>query len=291
MSTENTSPDVPAESSSATPDEQPNSSADSQGQEGQAPQNPAPSNPENKPRVRDAQHRIGQLVYQRQEAERRAAELEARLAAYERDQQHAQARQQLDASEPNPDQFPDLRSYMAAVSAWTEQRATLKATADWERRMEENAARQAQLAARDFATMQAQQAEQTELQTRFVEAVKKYPDYIDKVNNPELPSIRGTHAYQALMRLPKEKFVDASYALANNPMELERLGMIPDPYVASQEIHALVSKLSGPAVTSAPPPPPNRTGNAATGPKDWRQMTTAEHVKAYREAKHKRRFG
>lgn len=288
MENENFSPAAPAASAPAT-NEQPSTSAPSDTSQGTAPQDPAGSQtPEQKPRARGAQQRIEQLVWQRQEAERRAIEAESRLAAAQREREVAQTRQQLEADEPNPDKFADLRSYMAAHSAWTQRKAEFSANERWEQRMAESTARQAQAYAEQVRFQQHQEMESRELNSRFEEGVKKYPDFLDKIQNPELPNIRGTHAFNAVMRLRPDKFVEVSYALANNPAELERIGAIADPYMAMHEVASLAARLSGPAATSAPPPPPSRNGASASGPRDWNGMSTREHAQAY-WGRHKRK--
>lgn len=283
------SPAAPADSAPAT-NEQPSTSAATDTPQGEAqPQPAAPQDTEAKPRARGAQQRIEQLVWQRQEAERRAADYEARLAAVERERVQTQQRQELASQAPDIRNFNDLQSYLAAEREYTAKVAETQAMAKWESRMEEMAVRQAQMNERAQAQYQQVAKENSVLSERYQSGIKKYPDFVEKVNNPELPSIRGTPAYYAI--LESDKFEDISYALANNPNELDRLGMIADPIRATREIAKLEAKFSGPAVTSAPPPPPSRTGSTASGPKDWSQMSTAEHIRTYREQKSRKRFG
>lgn len=244
---------------------------------------PEPPQPKGPSRL---QKRIDELTAQRYEEQRRADDAHARLAAFERKQALTQQFSELDAKAPRVDQFQDLQSYQMAVSDWTTQRAAAIAAAQWDERMQQFTAQQTQQQQRVMAEQHKVMRDNVRLEERMSAGVKKYPDFHAVVGNPELPSVRGSPLFDAV--LESDNAVDIAYSLAKNPAELERLLGITDPIRISREVFRLDSKFTGNGATQAPPPPPQRNG-ASAAPKDYGQMSTAEHVKAYLGAKAKRR--
>lgn len=232
------------------------------------------------------QTRIDQITRERYEEQRQREAAESKLAAYERHQQLAQQFSQIDQQTPKIDSFDSLHSYQMAMSDWTARRAAMVATAQWESRMQEMQARQAQQNEQATKERDRVMRENVTLEQKMAAGVKKYPDFQTVIMNPELPTVRGTPLFDAI--LAAENAVDISYALAKNPAELDRLLAISDPMHLAREVFRLDGKFTGAPATSAPPPPPQRTGSAATS-KNWGEMSTGEHVKAYLGAKAKRR--
>lgn len=267
---DNVAPAAPAESApaqtiSTTPETSPSVAQDT------AP--PAPKGPSR------LQARIDEITRQRYDEQRAREAAEAKLAAYERERTQTQAMRSLESEEPRIDQFDNLPAYQRAYADWTIKRATAQATSQWEQRMQEQAAQQAQMNQRAFAQQQRFYAEEQALSEGMAEGVKKYPDFQAVLTNPELPSVRGTPLFDTIMAA--ENRVDIAYSLAKKPGELERLLSL-HPLQQAREIFRLDAQFSGNAATSAPPaPPPSRNGSPAAQTKDWGEMSTAEHAKAY----------
>lgn len=279
-STPNVAPAAPAVSAPANEPVNPNPAPVA----GEAPPAPAaePAEPKAPSRL---QKRIDELTASKYENERRAQEAEARLAAFERQQQHFRQVSQLDASEPAIDQFNDLASYQRAMANWTVQKATALSTAQWEERMQQHQAQQMQVAQQHMARQHQVMRENVMLEEKMAAGAKKYADFQQVVGNPDLPTVRGTPLFDAVMLA--DNAVDIAYALAKAPHELERLLSIGDPQRIAREVFKLDQKFTGTGATQAPPPPPQRNGSPATG-KDLGSMSTAEHVADYRRQKMKR---
>lgn len=89
----------------------------------------------------------------------------------------------------------------------------------------------------------------------------------------------------AIARLPAGHKV--WYHLGRNPDEADRISQLPD-VEQLWEIKALESKLTAPPSPTKTPPPIVPNGQQASNRKDWGGMTTADHIKAYRERKRRR---
>lgn len=237
------------------------------------------------PKPSRLQARIDELTRQRYDEQRRADAYQAQLDQIQRHQALTQQFSQLDAQAPNIDRFQSLHEYQMAMADWTTRRAAAVATAHWERMQQENQSRQAQVNAQAFAQQQQAFHENAAIEGKMASGVKKYADFQKVITNPDLPSTRGTPLFGAVMAA--ENAVDIAYSLAKNPAELDRLLSIRDPMHLAREVFRLDAKFAGNGVTNAPPPPPNRVGSSHA-PKDWNQMSTREHVQAYRAAKSKR---
>lgn len=268
---------TPAESAPATEPVTPAAG----GSEGASPADPAKaaaaeeaSKPKPPSRL---QSRINELTQQRYDEQRRADALEAQLAQHKRQQEFNQGIAKLDASEPQIDRYQSLAEYQRAMADWTTQRAVAHANAQWEQMMEQRAANDARFRAQAIQQQVAAQQEMAEIERKLGGGVKKYPDFVQVVTNPELPNVRGTALGSILMEADHAD--DISYSLAKNPGELERLLSL-HPVQAAKEIYRLDQKFAGAPPTSAPPPPPQRSGTSH-GSRDWSEMGTSEHAKAY----------
>lgn len=248
---------------------------------------PEPPKPESHSRL---QKRIDELTKARYDEQRAREAAEARAAAIERNQQLSQHFSQLNGQMPQIDRFNSLQEYQAAMADWTAQVATARATAQWENRMQEMQARQAQVLA--YQAQQAQEVgrENALIEERMSAGAKKYPDFAQVITNPELPQIRENPALLKAL-LTADHAEDIAYYAAKNPVEYERLLSMRDPIQIAREVFRLDQKFAGAGPSAAPPPPPQRNGSSVSGQKDWQQMSTAEHVKAYQSRHNRKRAG
>jgi hypothetical protein len=237
-------------------------------------------------RRKSAAERIDQLTARYRDEQRAREAAESRLASYERQQQVAKQFSELDAQAPDIRRFDNLAEYQMAMADWTTRRATAHAMTQWEERQQHMATQHAQEAAKVFEHQQRVMHENVVLEEKMAAGTKKYPDFMQALTNPELPSTRGTPLFDAVMAT--DNAADIAYSLAKNPAELDRLLAIRNPMQLSREVFRLDQKFTGTGATQAPPPPPQRNGASASS-RSWGEMSTAEHVKAYREAKAKRR--
>lgn len=247
----------PAESTTAPDQSNAQSPANDAG-EGQPAEGQDPSKPRAPSRL---QQRIDQITRERYEEQRGREAAEAKLANFERQQAHATRFAQLDAQAPQVDQFQDLHSYQMALSNWTTQRAAAVAAAQWDQRMQEQATHQAQYARQAMEQQQRAAYENVTLETKMSQGAKLYPDFVQTLTNPDLPSVRGTPLFDAVLQADNAPHI--AYALAKNPAELDRLLSLRDPLMIAREVFRLDNKFSGNATTSAPPPPPSRNGSSA----------------------------
>lgn len=247
---------------------------------------PAPvADPERESRARSAKDRIDQLTARYREQERRAQAAEAQLDQHRRQQELHQQFTQLDAQEPQADSFDSLQSFQRAYGDWNAKRAAAVAMAGWEARMQQESARQAQFNEQAMQQQARVMQENAVIETKMSSGSKKYPDFHQVIGNPDLPTVRGTPLLEIVLAADHSE--DIAYSLAKTPGALERL-LALHPVQQAKEINRLDSKFSGSAPTSAPPPPPQRNGSA-TAVKDWNDMSTAEHVKAYRAERTRKR--
>lgn len=282
---QNSSPAAPAASAPAI--ENDSSASPTPGSPAEAPQDPALQKPDPEQRARTVTQRISQLTARYHDEQRAREAAETRLAQYERQQAISQQFSQLDAQAPQIDKFDSLHQYQMAMANWTTQRAAMVAQAQWDERQQAERATQAQQYAQMAQQQQRVAAENAVIEQKMAKGVQKYPDFMEAVGNPELPSLRGTPLMTIL--LETENGVDIGYALAKNPSEYERILelSVRNPAAAAREVFRMDAKFAGNGPTNAPPPPPQRNGSTQVV-KDYSGMSTAEHVKAYREAKRKR---
>lgn len=226
------------------------------------------------------QSRFDELTRQRYEEQRAREAAEAKLAEYERQKEQSKQFADIDSQVPDIRQFDSLADYNRAMADWSAKRAAALATAEWDKRMREHNAMQAE----QYAQAERQRIQQEQInavvEQRMDAGRKKYTDFMEAITNPELSPIRQhPMLFGALMNC--ENAHDIAYALAKNPAEYERLYGMRNPWQIARELNALDSKFSGSAATTQAPPPPPRLNGTATGSKDWSQMSTEEHAKAY----------
>lgn len=208
-----------------------------------------PEGAEDKPKKSKGgfQRRIDELTKARYEAEQRAQALEAQLQQAQTDQ----FKSQYEQSKPTLEQYGyDQDAWAQAYEQW--------AQAGIER--QQVAQQEAQQKQQEY---QQQLQKQMQLQQRVAEAQTKYPDFMAKVFDPQLPSLQSLNraAYEAV--LDSDSMADVAYYLADNPAEVYKFSSM-SPIQAVKEIARIEAKLSKPAkkLTQAPPPPSQVTGKA-----------------------------
>ena len=121
-------------------------------------------------------------------------------------------------------------------------------------------------------------------QSRVAEATQKYPDFSEKVNNPQLPDLTRVNpaVLQALVASPN--FADIAHHLASNPQEAWRIAQ-SHPAQAVMELGTLAARItaSGPRVSNAPAPV-REIGSSESVKKDPAQMSYSEY-RAWRTKK------
>lgn len=204
-----------------------------------------------------AQDRINELTREKYERDRQIAEMQRQL-------QEAQQRQSQEPQQP-VDDMPRLADfgydedqYRQAVHQWNQQK--IQAYQD-----------QQQQTAQQQRQMAEQQRQQQLLQEKIHRASEKYPDFIQKVNDPSLPPLQEVSptAFQAI--LESDAGADVAYYLANNPQEIYRLASL-SPLQTVREITLLEGRLqtTPPKQVRTPPKPPSTvsegTSEAVTDP-------------------------
>ncbi len=204
------------------------------------------------------QQRIDRLTREKYEAMRRAQALEQRLAELER---QVQPDSKINIPEdglppmPTPEQFGyDEEAYTAAMKEWADARA----------------AKAQEVALQQIEQQRLQQEalrQQAELAQKVQAAQEKYPDFVEKVMDPSLPSLQEVNpaAFEAV--LSSDKMADVAYYLANNPQEVFDLAGVP-PVEAVKRIAYIEAKFSGkggaaPAAAQQTAPPPKTVSGSA----------------------------
>lgn len=226
------------------------------------------------------QSRFDELTRQRYEEQRAHEATRAELDALKRAQTQSQQFSELDSQRPSIDKFNSLEEYNLALADWSTKRAVAMATAEWEKRVREQGTQQAQ----EFARQQQEQFRQQQIgaaiEDRMEAGRKKYPDFMEAVGNPELPPIRQ-HPMLLGALMNCQNAHDIAYSLAKNPGEYERFYAMRNPFQIARELFALDQKFSGSEATTQAPNPPPRLNGSQTGQKEWKDMGTEEHAKAY----------
>lgn len=216
------------------------------------------------------QRRIEKLTREKYESQQ---ELDAARAQLEMLQQ-----QQIQQQVQNTQSFPKLEEYgydegqyQQAVVAWNQQQEQAKYEAYQQQRHQ-----QAQIAH--------QQQQAMAMREKVASAVEKHPDFLLKVQNPELPPLSEINkaAYDAVVG--SDSFADIAYYLASNPAEIYRFSSL-DPVSTLREVFKLEQKFERqPQSSTAPPPaPPSKLSGVSEQAKDPRKMTTEEFI-AWRNA-------
>jgi hypothetical protein len=244
--------------------------------EGAAPEQDPSQQPPKPEKPSRLQQRFDELTRQRYEEQRAREAAEARLAAIERQQSRSQQFSQIDAKMPQVDQFHSLQDFGMALAQWSAERAAAVAEAQWEQRLQQTQAEAAKYSQQAMEQQQRVMRENVMIEERMTLGAKVYPDFMQALTNPDLPAVRGTPLFDAV--LAAENAHHIAYSLAKNPGELDRLLSIRDPMHIAREVFRLDAKFSGNGAASAPPPPPHRNGSSAA-PKATKDMTYAEWEK------------
>lgn len=221
------------------------------------------SEPE-KPKKRSrAEERINALTREKYEAQKQAEAFQRQVV----EMQQYLSQQQANVGENMPtlaDFGYDEAAYSRAIQAWSQQQIQRF------QESQQNMYRQQQQVA------QAQQ-EQARIAQKMSEGAAKYPDFVAKVANPQLPSLRDVNpaAFQALME--SDSAVDVAYYLASNPEQVYAFASM-DPVKAIKAVAKLESQVTAkPLKASNPlPKPPSKLAGNSEAAKDPSKMTTAE---------------
>ncbi len=147
--------------------------------------------------------------------------------------------------------------------------------------------------AQELVAQQEVQRQQFEIQSRYLErvdeAIEKYDDFKQVVENPAL------HITPIMAETIRASEIgpDVAYYLGSNPREAEKIAALP-PFLQAKEIGKLEVKLTAsPPVrkTSSAPPPiapvTSRTSSApsydTTDPRSVKSMSTSEWIEAERQ--------
>jgi hypothetical protein len=115
------------------------------------------------------------------------------------------------------------------------------------------------------------------MRAKLAKGSEKYDDFEDRVMG-NVPFTRPMVAFFE----DSEIAHDLAYHLAGLPDEVARLGRL-SPAAQFRELTKLESKLSAPPTPTKTPPPIVPNSGQARVSKDYSEMTTAEHVEAWRK--------
>lgn len=222
---------------------------------------------EEKPKRRSrAEERINALTREKYEAQKRAEAYERQLAEMQMYIQQAQNQPKGDEMPKLSDYNYDEAAYSQAVQAWNQSQI---------QRYQEHQARQAQ---------QYQQYQQAQQERQAIESVlragqEKYPDFIQKVNDPNLPPLREINpaAFEAVKS--SDAAIDVAYYLASNPQEVYQFASL-SPVQAIRKVAQIEAQLNNkPASVKMPPKPPSRLSGHSEAVKDPEKMSMDEWLK------------
>lgn len=200
---------------------------------------------------------------QREARERTEADLRDAKARLERIKKASQG-----AQEPKRDDFDDPDEYIAARAAWRSSEAFAQ---------QQQAMAQAEI---DEITAASAEAAKDAWRAQAEDARSKYPDFDQKVGNPNLPISEAMAAAITHSEIGGE----LAYHLASNPAEAFRISQLP-PAVAGLEMGKIEVALTRPAPkteTKAPPPIETLEGSAQPS-KDPLNMTPDQY-RAWRQS-------
>lgn len=201
----------------------------------------------------------------------RIARAEARAEHAERQlRESQQTRTQPQSSgEPNPKDFKDWDSYNAAVIDY---KVDQKLKSQSEKSQRETAEQRDR---REFA----QRAEQT--RSAMSKAAEKYDDFEEVITG----NVPFTEPMAAYIAEAAKDGGELAYYLGTHVNEALRISQLA-PAKQITELHALETKMTAPPKPTGAPAPIVPNGSASAGnKKDWKEMSTEEHVKAYRAQK------
>ena len=207
-------------------------------------------------RLAKESRRIERVVYERvkrEDAERRLAELEARIAP--------PAPAPEAHGEPRPENFKDYESYV-------------KATARWE--LQQEMANMHRESAAQAASRQAREQAQY-VQSRLAPAAQKYSDFAEVALADDLPITQPMAAAIA----ESDVGGDVAYYLGSHREEAERISQM-SAVQQVRELAKIEDKLKAPPRTTKAPAPIEPVGGKASVEKDPNDMTFHE-FKRWRE--------
>jgi hypothetical protein len=179
-----------------------------------------------------------------------------------RDRPAAQAEQPK--GEPQAKDFNEYDEYLLAKA---EYRLEQKLAKQNETKQRESAQEQQQRSVRGLAEA---------IDAKFAAARDKHEDFDEVVRAPNVPFTEPMAAFFAESDIGG----DLAYHLANNLDEAKRIAGL-SPGGIFRELVKLESTLSAPPKPTQAPPPIVPSGGSAVVKKDWKDMTTTEHAKAY----------
>lgn len=216
-----------------------------------------------KPKKRSrAEERINALTREKYDAQKRAEAYERQLAEM---QQYIQRQQQ-----PQTGDMPRLADYdydegryQQALTQWS-----AKQRQSWE---QEQAQRYQQQVAQ-----QREMQRQATLQQKVSEGMSKYPDFMQKVFDPQLPKLADVNpaAFEAVIE--SDAAADVAYYLASNPQEVYQFASM-SPVQAIRKVAQIEGRLAQrPTSKTVPPRPPTRVSGNSEAVQDPNKMSTAE---------------
>ena len=214
------------------------------------------------------QRRIDQLTREKYEAQSELEQMRAQVAELTQASDKQRLEQAGELPMPKMADFGyDEDAYGAAVEQWHQ--AKVKALNDERERQTQ-----------ERTMLEQQHQRQAALNAKLAEATAKYPDFMVKVNNPQLPGLQRLNpaAFEAVIE--SDKFADVSYYLANNPTELYEFQGL-SPLAAIRKVTQIEGKIgqSGAPNTSPPPAPPSTVGGKGESVKNPMDLPMDEWVK------------
>lgn len=221
------------------------------------------------------QSEVNKIVAKARAQESRRAEKLANERAealyYKRLYEQSQAKQpDPPEGEPQQKDFTDYEEFLLAKAEW---RFEKKQAASREKSEREGSAQREQRGMAEYAQ---------QVRSKMNAAAAKYDDFQDVIDAGVF-----TQPMTAFIAEVAKDPGELAYHLGNHREEAIRISQLP-PAAQIVQMHLLEAKMTAaPAPTKAPAPiVPN--GGQARVTKDWNDMTTAEHVKAYHDRKRKR---
>lgn len=224
------------------------------------------SEPEKPKRRSRAEERINALTREKYEAQKQAEALQSQLQQIQEQIYQRQAVENVGQDMPTLAQFDyNEEAYQQAIQQWSQKQVqTYQQTLEQQRQQAEQ--------------YKQAQAEQQKLQQAVAEGQAKYPDFMTKVFDPNLPSLRdmNPYAFQAVME--SEAGVDVAYYLANNPQEVYAFASM-NPVQAIKHVARLEAQFAEKPKAKAPlSKPPTKVSGSAEAVKDPANMTTEEFM-------------
>jgi hypothetical protein len=231
------------------------------------------------------QKRIDKAVAKQREAERRAEELERRLA--EKETQPAKAAEVTTEAKdkPTPDKFSTYEEYVEALTDWkTDQKLAIARKAEAAEAQKRAEGEQKQSRAKEWV---ASEAEAREAHADYDDAIQ---EAAEAIKEGKLPAI-SDQTFAAIMETDSKAAI--LYHLAKNRADLERLASAPASRVMF-ELGKIEAKLAAPVqetekkVAKAPKPPTpvnNRSASSISREtaKTFEEYEAARNAKLYRK--------